>query len=409
MSDFSQEYREIFSNGLADESYPAEGFCVQLPNGWYGLHSIIDQVADELKREGYDDLMIPSVSTDAIYKKVPEKFKLGVDDSVFKITHTGLDELTQPYYMEARPDLALPSVESVHARSYKNLPIRRYIGGFRYFESSSKDHYSYITDREISCADFVGIFATEEQYKEEIRKNLEIIHKVLEDKCKIKTFTVKRDHNVSVCSPLPNGKILEIVLIRLFGQELAEGVEFAVTGMNNAPMHPFIFDINITSRPFASVVLAHYNQRIVLPSHNLRSHGVAFNIKLEIPGIRIDNIRKDFTAELNKRYVSQGSIFSIYKKSENVVKVVSARGDEKELSMTELESYLKELINRNDSEIQNRYNSMFDKFISHVSIIEGENPSGEGVYLGQLVENKLDVFSSSSKRVYAVPLVPLYL
>ena len=242
---YVDDVKLLFSQGLVDEEYPLERACVQLPNGWYGINTILNDMCKELSDFGYEEVMVPSVSVNTVFNGIPEEFLEDSIKTALPVTHTGLHKLEEPLLMSRRPDLILPIIEKNFLRTYRNLPVRRIIGGFRYNLQMDVEHYPLITDNEITTKDFVGIFFTEKEYNNEIQEILKIFTKLIDEKCKIKYFVVSRPNKIIFCTPLSNGSILEFAILYLFGQKLSEGVDLKVLSPSNTQFAPFIFNFSI--------------------------------------------------------------------------------------------------------------------------------------------------------------------
>jgi prolyl-tRNA synthetase len=404
---YAEEYKKLIHKGLVDESYPIDGLCVQLPNGWYGIHSIIDKFANILKEYGYEEEMIPSVSTNHVFDQVPEKIQGDIQETILKITHTGLKPLEEPYFMGARPDLILPSLDLINARSYRNLPIRRIVSGFRYITHEKKE-YALITDTEQPATDVIGIVFNLQEYEDEVKRNLEILFKILKEDCKLNTFAVRRAHSISVFAIFPNNQVLEVVVIRLYYQELAEALKLTVLGPDNKQTPPYIFNISIGSRAFAATVVTHSKENVVLPKNVMRAHGVSYQMEVAFDNVRVDNINKPYTKERFLAAVEQGVIFALLK-DDNGVKIITVDGEEV-LPMEKVEARLIEILNKHDELLEKASNEKFEQqYKESVQIVDEEKaPEGKAV-LGLIMKDQTSIEVPEEKK-YAVAtlLVPIH-
>jgi hypothetical protein len=406
-ANYAEEYKKLFSKGLIDADYQVDGLCVQLPNGWYGIHAIFDKFTDILKEYGYEEEMVPSLSTSHIFDQVPEKIQGDIKETILKITHTGLKELEEPYFMGARPDLILPSLAMISARSYRNLPIRRIVGGFRYIVHEKKE-YSLITDTEQPAKDIIGIVFNLEEYEAEVKRNLEILHKILKEDCKLNTFSVRRDHSIAVFAIFPNNQVLEIVTVRLYYQELAEALKLTVLGPDNKQTPPYIFNINIGSRAFAATVVSHSTDNVVLPKNMMRSHAVSYQLEVEFDKVRVDLIDKPYTKERFQHAVEQGIVFALAK-DEKGVKIITVDSEEV-LPLEKVEARLIEILDKREAALEEASNKKFEQqFKEHVQIVDEEKaPEGKTV-LG-IIMNDQNCIKVPEEKKYAVAtlLVPIH-
>lgn len=404
---YAEEYKKLVAKGLVDEAYPVDGLCVQLPNGWYGIHAIIDKYANLLKEYGYEEEMVPSVSTNHIFDQVPENLQGDIKETVLKITHTGLKALEEPFFMGARPDLILPAIEMINARSYRNLPIRRIVGGFRYITHEKKE-YALITDTEQPAKDIIGVVFNLQEYEAEVKRNLEILLKILKEDCKLNTFSVRRHHSISVFAVFPNNEVLEIVTIRLYYQALAEALKLTVLGPDNKQTPPYIFDINIGSRAFAATVVTHSSENVVLPKNLMRAHGVAYQMEVAFDKIRVDNINKPYTPERFNLAVEQGIVFALVK-DEKGVKLITVDGEEV-LPLEKVEERVLEILEKRDAAIEEASNKKFEQqYKESVQIVDEEKAPEGKVVLGLVMKDQtcIDV-PEEKKYAIATLLVPIH-
>lgn len=411
MSSYTETYKNLFNKGLVDEAYPVDGLCVQLPNGWYGIHAIIDNYTNQLKEIGYDEEMVPSVSTNQIFSKVPENLQGSAVENVFKITHTGLHKLDDPYFMATRPDLILPQIEMNNARSYRNLPIRRISGGFRYNNRTEGNSYALVTDIEQPAKDVIGIVFTEQEYLAEVKRDLDILYKIIREDCKLNTFSVRRHHSIVVFAVFPNGQVLEIATVRLFYQALSEALDFKVLGPDGKFANPYVFNINIGSRAFAATVVAHStNDKVILPKNIMRAHGVAYNCPVTLKNIRVDIVNKEFTKERFALQIEQGLVFALVK-ADNGIKVLTEDA-EVVVAEADLEAKLAEILDAREKKIEEASNAAYAKlFAESVSYVDSEDAKLEDgkVILGLMMKEQDNINVPEEKKyAVAVPLVPLH-
>ena len=414
MSSYAEEYKNLVAKGIVDEAYPVDGLCVELPNGWFGIHAIIDKYARLLKEYGYEEEMIPSVSTGGIYNDVPENLQGNVKETVLKITHTGLKKLEEPYFMCARPDLVLPAIDMINARSYRNLPIRRISDGFRYLTyDDCKDKYALITDIEQPAKDIIGIVFNLEEYEAEVKRNLEILHKILEEDCKLNTFSTRRHHSISVFAIFPNGQVCEVCTVRLYYQALSEALKLTVLGPDNKQTPPYIFDIHVGSPAFAATIVAHSTKdKVVLPKELNRCHGVAYQMEVHYDKVRVDNVNKPFTQERFALALEQGALFALVK-DEKGVKIITPAGEEV-VAEDAVEAKLAEIVDKREVEIKEegdkKYNELYN---ANIQVVDKEEAPEGKVVLGLVMKDQtcIDIpfkDDEAKKYIVASPLIPIH-
>ncbi|OHT16465.1 hypothetical protein TRFO_02739 [Tritrichomonas foetus] len=361
-ANFLEHYQEIISLGLVDNRYPLDHACVQLPNGWYGIDSILTGFQKVLDKYMYDEMLVPTVSTNAIFKQIPDEIKDNIDQSVLTITHTGLHKLDDPFYLSGRPDLVAPQIEKYNCRSYRDLPVRRALRYFRYIKTNFPKEVSLITDTEYPALDAEGIFATEEEYLEESSKVLNDFRKFLEEKLRLSVFTARTKYALVFYTIFPDLSVLEVARLNLFGRDLAEKLEFTVLESNNKPAPPCIFDLNITSKMFAAVVATHsVPHRVVLPSYCMRVFGTSYGVDVSgLKGLRIDQSRIEFTPERFAKQLAQGAIFAL-KPAEGGSVCIVTEGGETVVEAAALEAKLAEIVEKREVELAKKEKETFQE------------------------------------------------
>lgn len=372
---FLQQYKEIVSLGLIDDRYPLEHTSVQLPNGWYGIDSILTGFQNILGRYEYDEMLVPTISTSSIFKNIPDEIKNNVDQQVLTITHTGLHKLDDPLYLSLRPELVTPQIEMFNARSYRDLPIRRALRYFRYMKPKATQEAPLITDIEYPALDAEGIFATEEEYKAEAAKIIADFNKFLEEKLKLSFFTARTKYALVYYIILPDSNVLEVARMNYLDRALSESIHFTVLESNNKPAPPLIFDLSITSKIFAGVVASHsIPHKVILPMHCMRTFGTSYGVdvsKLDSKKVRIEVSHRPYTPERFHSLIEQGGVFAL-KPTENENQVCLVTEDkETVVEASQLEAKIIEIMEEREKKIAEREKQLFkdlhDKAVQYIA------------------------------------------
>ena len=380
---FLEQYKEIVNLGLVDDRYPLEHTCVQLPNGWYAIDSILTGFQNILGKYEYDEMLLPTISTSTIFKDVPDEIKNNIDQQVLTITHTGLHQLEDPYYLSSHPELITPQVERYNARSYRDLPIRRALRYFRYTKPKISQEAPLITDQEYPALDAEGIFATEEEYNAEAAKIVADFNKFLEEKLKLSFFTARTKYALVYYVILPDSNVLEIARMNYLDRILSEKIGFTVLESNNKPAPPLIFDLNITSKILAGVVASHsVPHKVILPMHCMRTFGTSYGFdisKLNDQKVRVEVSRHPFTPERFQRLVEQGGVFALKPTDNNNQVCIVTENGESIVEIAQLESKIIEIMEERDKKIAERekklFNDLHDKAVHYIA---KETPVAEG-------------------------------
>jgi hypothetical protein len=352
-NDFASSLQAILRLGLIDDRYPLDHACVCLPNGWYGVDSVLGGLSECLSKYEYDEMLLPTISTKVVFNSIPPALKGNIDEKVLRITHTGLHKLEDPFYLSGRPELIVPQIEKMSARSYRDLPCRRLMRGFRYILSASSKELSLVTDTEFPALDAEAILASEEEYKAEIVRILSEVELFLRDALKLSTVIVDEEYAKVFYSVLPNCELMEVARLRLFGQDLASALGFSVLGKDNKWSSPFILDLNVTSKLFVAVIAAHSNEGgVVLPRYCLRNMGSSFGVDVSKigQGIRIEAVRQSYSQEIFDKFVKEGRIFALEHGEEGKVKILTETTSFV-VKCEEVESVIEKILEERESEL----------------------------------------------------------
>ncbi|KAH0787203.1 proline--tRNA ligase [Histomonas meleagridis] len=402
--EFIDKYQAIIRLGLVDDRYPLDHTTIQLPNGWYGINSILEGFGQVLHNKfEYDEMLVPTISTKAQFKSIPEAIKGDLDEKVLKITHTGLTKLNDPFYLSYHPELVVPQIEKLTTRSYRDLPVRRLLSYFRYCENKGSVEVSLITDREYPAIDAEGIFATEEEYNKEIEEVTKEFTQFLSCKLHLYVFTAEKDNCVKYYAVLPDLTILEVACLHKYGKELSAAIEFQVLEANNKFAPPYIFDLNITSKMFAAIVANNSEVgKVILPSYLIRSHGTSYGVDItNLKNVRIDTTNKPFTADSFKQIISEGQLFALKPADAGKVTLVLENGEET-IDSSALENKLNEIIKKHDEELDAKAKAQFEERVQKAVIsIDNGSKAPEG-YVEIGIKN-----GEQGKTAYAKPFLPL--
>ena len=406
MSDtFGKTLEGILRLGLIDDSYPLNHACVQRPNGFYAINTVLGDLQSIFEKYDYDETMMPSVSTGLAYDKIPAEFKGEIDTHVYQITHTGLHPLEEPWYMQGRADLQMAILEAQNARSYRDLPIKRIMRGFRYVINDAVEDISLLTDTEQSAIDAVGIFATKAEYEQELNSLIVSIKKLLSERFLLSTIDVKQGHSIIFYSILPNNHLLEVARFRLFDQILSQAIQFNVLSSSNKAEPAFIFSFQASARLFVAILAAHSSQTtVVLPKQLIRSHVIGFNknpkvLAINDQNLRVELVRFPYTPERVQKYLAEGSVFCV-DAVEDGFNVYTKDGIEK---VTDLTKYINDKLNQREIELAQKEKDAFNarKGVAIKLIPENEKPADGNEIIGIPIkdEKPLEIIDSKEQLV----------
>jgi hypothetical protein len=302
MSDsFAEHWQNLLRQGFIDDRYPLSHSCVQLPNGHYGIRAVLDGFAEVLTRRNYEELLLPTISVNNVFNAVPQTLKNQTEATAIPITHTGIHSLDVPYSLSTRPDLVIPQIIQISARSYRDLPVRLIQKGFRYATSTTAIDVSLVTDTELSAIDAESIFANENEYLIESETLIQEFDTFLTEKLRLSTFSVHDGISKVWWAILPDHSVIEVARLRKYGQELSTALGFKVLQPNNHHEFPYILNFTLTSTLFAVLVAVHTQG---LPMYLLRTFGTSHGVDVTpYSRLRFDLSTRPFTGRFQGLFV----------------------------------------------------------------------------------------------------------
>jgi hypothetical protein len=386
---FASAWQGLLRLGFVDDRYPLQHASVQLPNGWYGVNAVISGFASILAKYEYDELLLPTISVNTVFKTVPPALKGDAEATAFPITHTGVHKLDAPYFLSTRPDLIIPQIIQITARSYRDLPARLIQRGFRYVNSAAPVDVSFVTDTEFSALDAEGIFASAEEYAREIESIVSEFEKFSREKLKLTTFCVRQEFSRVWFAILPDNSVLEVARLREYGQDLAGALGFQVLQANNTPDSPFIVNFTITARLFAVLVAVHsVSGKVALPAHVLRAFGTAYGVDVEgYPGLRLDVTKVEFTPERFAKVIGEGGIFALLPAGDGAIELRTADSAEV-VPAGEIEGKILQALEARDEALAAAEKAAFDaRFPGAVQFFAADAPVPDGfVAIGRKID-----------------------
>ncbi len=299
----------VFKANLADNRYGLQGFIVHREWGMRILRKIYELLEREVERDGHEPVLFPIAIPEKFFAKEKEHVE-GFAPEVFWVTKAGERELAEPFALRPTSETAFYSMYSLWIRSWKDLPFKRYqsrVCVYRY-ESQTKP---FLRGREFLFFETHCAFRTHEEALEQIKKDMQILRRVAEEKLFIPFVFLKRpkwdkfagaqDTYAADCV-MPDGKVSQIGTTHDLGQRFSRafGVTFKDKDMKDKYAWITCFGPGIW-RLLAAVIAIHGDdQGLILPSSIAPYHCVIVPIYFKDKEMEIESYAKKVEDSLKK-------------------------------------------------------------------------------------------------------------
>lgn len=307
---FSEWFSQVvFKANLADIRYGLQGFIVHREWGMRILRKIYELLEEEVEKDGHDPVLFPVAIPEKFFEK-EKKHVEGFAPEVFWITKAGFNDLEEPFALRPTSETAFYSMYALWIRSWKDLPFKKYqsrICVYRY-ESQTRP---FLRGREFMFFETHCAFRTHEEAMKQIKKDMEIMKKVAEEKLFIPFIFLKRpewdkfagaDATYAADCVMPDGKISQIGTTHDLGQRFSKAFDVTFKDKDMKDKHVWItcFGPGIW-RLMAAVIGIHGDdQGLVLPSVLAPYHAVIIPIYFKGKESLVDEAARNVEKLLNR-------------------------------------------------------------------------------------------------------------
>ena len=271
--EFSDWYNGVIEGAeLSDKRYPIKGMNVWRPYGWAVTKLIDGAIRQEFDATGHDEVSFPVLIPESEFQKEAEHVK-GFEDSVYWVTHGGLDELDVRLVLRPTSETAMYPMFKLWIRSHADLPLKIYqiVPTFRY---ETKMTRSFMRVREIHFFESHTAHATYEDAEQQIREDLQINERLMRLFCLPYRIHRRPDwdkfpgaHYSLACDTLlPSGRVLQVGTFHHYKDNFAK--VYDVTYEDEAGEHRHVHQTTdgMSERLLGAIVSTHGDEKgIVLP------------------------------------------------------------------------------------------------------------------------------------------------
>lgn len=226
--DFSEWFTQINQKAeLTDLRYNVQGFIVHMPWAVRITRRIYDLFNEEVERDGHEPLLFPTVIPEE--NLIKEAEHAGFVPDVFWVEKAGEEKLEKRLALRPTGETAFYSMYSLWIRSYKDLPFKRYQTEITTFRNE-KTTRPFIRGREFMFFETHDVFATHEESFIQIKKDMEIMDKIVKEKLCIPFIFFQRPSwdkfkgakdTFASDTLLPDGKTIQISSTHDLAQKFA--------------------------------------------------------------------------------------------------------------------------------------------------------------------------------------------
>ncbi len=235
--DFSEWYSQLVQKAeLGDLRYNVKGFLVYLPWATRTIRKMYSKYEAEMDATGHEPLTMPSLIPERNFNLEKDHVE-GFTPEVFWVTEHGQGEkFEERLALRPTSETALYPMYSLWIRSYKDLPFKRY-QSCQVWRCEGKMTRPFFRAREFHWIESHNVYATHEEALAQVKEDMEITLKLLQDEFAIPAIFFKRPqwdkfagalNTYAADALMDSGKVLQLPSTHDLGQNFAKafGVKF---------------------------------------------------------------------------------------------------------------------------------------------------------------------------------------
>jgi prolyl-tRNA synthetase len=232
--DFMEWYNEVVELAeLTDKRYPIKGMNIWRPYGQRIMGRIDQFTRQEMERTHHDEVSFPLLIPEKLFMKEADQIK-GFGSEVFWVTHAGDNKLPDNERWVVRPtsECAMYEIFPLWIRSHTDLPLRTFqiCNVFRY---ETKQTRAFMRVREIHFFEDHSVFATEQQAREHVALDLDIVRNVYAKLALPALYSRRPDwdkfpgavDSTGADVVMPSGRTLQCATVHYYGTNFAKAYD----------------------------------------------------------------------------------------------------------------------------------------------------------------------------------------
>ncbi|MGB1697622.1 MAG: proline--tRNA ligase, partial [Thermoplasmatota archaeon] len=274
--DFMEWYNEVVELAeLTDKRYPIKGMNIWRPFGQKIMSRIDNFTRAEMERTGHDEVNFPLMIPEKLFMKEADQIK-GFGGEVFWVDRAGNNELPDGERWVVRPtsECAMYEIFPLWIRSHADLPLQTYqvCNVFRY---ETKQTRAFMRVREIHFFEDHSVFATEEEAREHVKLDMDIVGNVF-DNLALPTIRTRRPEwdkfpgaveSNAADIIMPSGRVLQCATVHYYGTNFAKAYDMTYEDETGAHVHCHQTTYGMSERLVGAVVGCHGDDNgLMLPS-----------------------------------------------------------------------------------------------------------------------------------------------
>ena len=239
---FSEWYTQICGETgaqLVDLRYDVQGFLVHRPWSMQAFKKIYEFFEEEVEKDGHEPMLFPTIIPEEHLLK--EKEHAGFTPDVYWVETAGTKKMDKRWALRPTGETQIYPIYHYWIRSYKDLPFKGYQSRITTFRNEMTTR-PFLRGREFMFFETHNVYETHEQAKEQIKKDLEIMQKVIRDKLKIPFLFLQRpkwdvfkgaNETFTSDSILPDGKRIQVSSTHDLGTNFSKAFDIKFTGRDS--------------------------------------------------------------------------------------------------------------------------------------------------------------------------------
>lgn len=246
MKNFSEWYNTvIYAADLVDNRYNVQGFIVHKPWSMYVFKKLYQLFEAELEKDGHKPTLFPTVIPEENFE-IEKEHAEGFTPNVFWITEKGNEKLKRKLALRPTSETAMYQMYSLWIRSYTDLPLKLY-QSCTVFRNESETN-PFFRGREFMWIEAHDVFASEEEARKQIIRDMMISTKVLNENLGIACLFFQRpkwdtfpgaEHTYATDVMMPDGKTLQVASTHYLGQNFAKAFSIRFKDRDGNDSHAY--------------------------------------------------------------------------------------------------------------------------------------------------------------------------
>ncbi len=271
--DIAKWYSDLVLQSELISYAPVKGTMFFKPHGFSIWNNISEQLNNEFKKQGVEQVQFPLLFPEALLKKEADHVE-GFAPEVLTVTRVGDKDLNEPLVIRPTSEILFGTFFKDNLNSYSQLPLKlnQWCNVMRW-ENNTRP---FLRNSEFFWQEGHTVHATQEEAHDFSKVMHEVYHKfanevlllptIKGEKTKIERFA-GANNTYTIETILKDGQALQSGTSHYLGDSFAKAFDVKVQGSDNVMYHPYQTSWGVSTRLIGAVIMTHSDDRgLVLPS-----------------------------------------------------------------------------------------------------------------------------------------------